>query len=77
MCNLIGSLQSVPFSCCYISTHHKPVADGFVNRTHTPVAFTKLENGWLGYIGDVGNVTESQKIVMEMCRFAASIAGSG
>jgi hypothetical protein len=47
-----------------------------VNPDQTPVAFTKLGHGWLGYLGDVNNEIGSQKIVMEMCRFATYIAGS-
>jgi hypothetical protein len=47
-----------------------------VDQRQTPVAFTKLDKGWLGYIGDVNNDTGSQKVVLEMCRFAAYFAGS-
>lgn len=46
-----------------------------VQQDQTPVAFIKRGDGWLGYLGDVNNETGTQKVVMEMCRFAAYISG--
>jgi hypothetical protein len=58
------------------TTQSRVFAPEPVDQDQTPVAFTKLDRGWLGYIGDVNNETASQKVVLEMCRFATYIAGS-
>ncbi|KAF1811490.1 hypothetical protein P152DRAFT_57788 [Eremomyces bilateralis CBS 781.70] len=47
-----------------------------VRQGQAAVAFTKVSQGWVGYIGDVNNEDGSQKVVMEVCRFAADRAGS-
>ncbi|RDI87296.1 hypothetical protein Vi05172_g2939 [Venturia inaequalis] len=46
-----------------------------VEQDQTPAAFIKRGNGWLGYLGDVNNERGTQKVVLEICRFAAYIAG--
>ncbi|QDS72811.1 hypothetical protein FKW77_006631 [Venturia effusa] len=46
-----------------------------VDQDQTPAAFVKRGWGWLGYLGDVNNETGTQKVVMEICRFAAYQAG--
>lgn len=45
-------------------------------KIKTPVAFTKVRNGWLGYIRDVNDEVGSQMVAREMGRFAAYIAGA-
>jgi hypothetical protein len=47
-----------------------------VELGQTPVALSKFKHGWVGYIGDVNNEEGSQKVVMEICRFATYFAGS-
>jgi hypothetical protein len=37
------------------------------NREQTPVAFTAVEEGWLGYVGDVNAETESDAVILAMC----------
>lgn len=39
-----------------------------VKAEQTPVAFTKLDKGWLGYIGDVNAEIESDAVVLAICR---------
>ncbi|TID27705.1 hypothetical protein E6O75_ATG00472 [Venturia nashicola] len=46
-----------------------------VKQDQTPAAFIKRGDGWLGYLGDVNNEAGTQKVVMEICRFASYIAG--
>ena len=38
-----------------------------VDCEQTPVVFAKVGEGWLGYVGDVNNETESQTVVLAMC----------
>lgn len=38
-----------------------------VDRTQSPVVFARVGEGWLGYVGDVNNETESQEAVLAMC----------
>jgi hypothetical protein len=42
-----------------------------VNQGETPVAFTKVGDGWLGYIGDVNNEKGSQAVILAMVELAA------
>jgi len=38
-----------------------------VDQAQTPVAFTKIGDGSLGYIGDVNAEEESDNVVLAMC----------
>ncbi len=38
-----------------------------VDCEQTPVVFAKIGEGWLGYVGDVNNESESQAVVLAMC----------
>jgi hypothetical protein len=37
------------------------------NREQTPVAFTAVGEGWLGYVGDVNAETASDDVILAMC----------
>ncbi|KAF2432768.1 hypothetical protein EJ08DRAFT_112926 [Tothia fuscella] len=52
-------------------TQSAVLAESPVNQYQTPVAFTKIGRGFVGYIGDMNNETGSQNVVMEMCKLAA------
>jgi hypothetical protein len=41
-----------------------------------PVPFTKLESGWIGYVGRVNDETGQQDGAMEICTFTTYAAGS-
>jgi len=60
----------------YVPSPESRTQSMVVDPKQTPVAFTKVGHGWLGYIGDVNNEEGSQNVVMEICRFATYIAGS-
>lgn len=42
-----------------------------VNQNEVAVAFTKVGEGWLGYIGDVNNEQGSQAVILSMLELAA------
>jgi hypothetical protein len=41
------------------------------NQNETAVAFTRVGEGWLGYIGDVNNEQGSQAVIHSMLELAA------
>ena len=41
------------------------------NPNQTAVAFTKIGEGWLGYLGDVNNEQGSQAVIHSMLELAA------
>lgn len=41
------------------------------NPNEAAVAFTKVGEGWLGYIGDVNNEQGSQAVILSMLELAA------
>lgn len=41
------------------------------NPNQAAVAFTKVGEGWLGYLGDVNNEQGSQAVIHSMLEFAA------
>ena len=41
-----------------------------VEQNQTPVAFAKIGDGCVGYIGDVNNETGSQAVILAMIDFA-------
>ncbi len=38
-----------------------------VDTSQTPVVFARVDEGWLGYVGDVNNESGSQSAVLAMC----------
>ena len=42
-----------------------------VKQDQTPLAFTKVGDGWLGYVGDVNNEQGSQAVILAMLEHAA------
>jgi hypothetical protein len=56
----LPSMDSVTESHVFPS---EPVED----REQTPVAFTAVGEGWLGYVGDVNTETESDAVILAMC----------
>ena len=46
------------------------------NPNEAAVAFTKVGEGWLGYIGDVNNELGSQAVLLSMLEFAAKQSAS-
>lgn len=48
----------------------EPVAD----LTQTPAAFALIENGYLGYVGDVEQEVESDAVILAMCRLPVHAA---
>ncbi|KAK2786429.1 hypothetical protein FQN52_001179 [Onygenales sp. PD_12] len=47
-----------------------PEDESFPSRYHgqTPVAYTKIGDGWLGYVGDVNAEAGSDLVIWKMCR---------
>ncbi len=46
------------------------------NPNEAAVAFTKVGEGWLGYIGDVNNEQGSQAVILSMLELAAKHSAS-
>jgi hypothetical protein len=53
-------------------TQSRVFAAAPVNQNQTPIAFTQVGDGRVGYIGDVNNEAGSQAVILAMVEFAAN-----